>query len=298
MKQPVVLFLTSLAILSFLLSACAAAASGDAAQTAAAATLEAGIAAAANQAALQTSLAQNAVLQSTVDALATQNSALQQQGTQTAVAQATLAAFPPQLIAPGGAACRIGPDPNFGKVADIAANTPVSAIARSLDGKWWQVAYPQGNGVTCWVFWSNDLEFLGEVFNLPLVAGPSMPTPTFEPTHTPGISIHYDSSLTCGSVRYAMIRVRNLGNETYQSAIVKVSDSGGTEIHRSDGNNEFLPNSTTCPGGQPTLGPGQEKYVAVSIQGAPGGTLIVHVTVCTEKGYGGNCWSSTTQFDN
>lgn len=272
--------------------------SGDAAQTAAAATLDAGIAAAANQAALQTSQAQNALLQSTVDALATQNSALQLQGTQTAVAQATLDAVPPQLIAPGGAACRIGPDPNFGKVADIPANASVDAIARSLDGKWWQVASPKGNGATCWVFWSDNLEFLGEVFNLPLVAGPSLPTPTFEPTHAPGISIRYNSTLTCVGVRYAMIRVRNLGSETYRSAIVTVADIGDTVNHRSDGNNEFLKNATTCPGGQPTLGPGEEKYVAVSIQGMPSGTLIVHVTVCTEKGYRGTCWTSSTQFDN
>jgi len=296
MKRSVSLILSSLAILSFLLSACAA--SGDAAQTAAAAILDAGVAGAAEQAALQTSQAENAVLQTTLDALATANAALQVQGTATAAAAATAGAVAPQLIAPNGATCRVGPDPNFGKVADIPANTPVDVIARSLDGKWWQVSSPAGNGSTCWVFWSEDLDFLGEVFNMPMVAGPSLPTQTFAPTHAPGIGVRFIHTLTCSGVRLAIIRVINLGNETYQSAVVRVSDSGGTEIHRSDGNNEFLPNDTTCPGGQPTLGPGQEKYVAVSIQGAPAGTLIVRVTVCTENGTGGTCWSSTTQFDN
>lgn len=296
MKHPVSLFLSTLAILSFLLSACAA--SGDAAQTAAAGTLDAGVASVAAEAALQTSQAENAALQATVDALATANAALKVQGTATAAAAATSAAVPPQLIAPNGAACRVGPDPNFGKVADIPANTPVDVIARSLDGKWWQVTSPAGNGSTCWVFWTEELDFLGEVFNMPMVAGPTLPTQTAGPTRAPGISARYVGNLTCNGVRMAIIRVTNLGNETYQSAIVRVSDSGGTEIARSDGNNEFLPNDTTCPGGQPTLGPGQVKYVAVSIQAAPVGTLIVRVTVCTKKGTGGTCWSSTTQFDN
>lgn len=95
----------------------------------------------------------------------------------------------------------------------------------------------------------------------------------------------------------AMIRVQNLGPETYQSAIVRVSDSADNELHRSDGNNEFLPNANTCPGGQPTLGPGEEKFVAISVQSAPSGdTLTARVTVCTEKGYGGNCWGNTVRF--
>lgn len=298
MKQSPASLLTLIATLSIFLAACAGAVTDDAAQTAAAATLDAGVDSIAAQAALETVQDENAALQATVDALATANAGLKVGGTATAAAAATAAAVPPQLITPNGAACRIGPDPNFGKIADIPANTPVDVIARSLDGEWWQVASPKGNGGTCWVFWSEELDFLGEVFNLAMVAGPSLPTPTFQPTHAPGISVRYVGNLTCNGVRLAIIRVANLGGETYQSAIVRVSDSAGTEFNRSDGNNEFLPNDHTCPGGQPTLGPGQEKYVAVSIQGAPLGTLIVRVTVCTEKGAGGTCWSSTTQFDN
>lgn len=299
MKRPVAALLHSLIFISFVLSACAGASGPEAAQTAAAATLDAQVAAAQGDLALQTAEAENAALQATVDALAAANSALQAEGTQTAVAQSTLSAIAPQVIPPDGVACRTGPNPGFAKVGDLAAGVPVDAFGRSSDGEWWQVASPKNDGTTCWVFWEDDFTFLGEVFNLPMVAGPSLPTATFAPTHTPGIAARYVTNLTCNGVRMAIVRVINLGPETYQSAIVKVSDSSGTELHRSDGNNEFLPNDTTCPGGQPTLGPGEEKFVAVSIQGAVSGdTLTIRVTVCTEKGTGGNCWSSSTQFVN
>ncbi len=123
------------------------------------------------------------------------------------------------------------------------------------------------------------------------------PPATLEPTHEPGIVARFDSEKSCNGTPFAIVRVRNVGPETYQSAIVKLSDFNGDEIRRSDGNNEFLP-SSTCPGKeQPTLGPGQERFVTVSMAGTNiGDTLIIRVTVCTEKGYGGNCWSSSTTF--
>lgn len=127
----------------------------------------------------------------------------------------------------------------------------------------------------------------------------TLPPATIEPTHAPGISARLDSKKTCNGTPFAIVLVRNVGPETYQSAIVKLSDSNGDEIRRSDGNNEFSPNSS-CPGDeQPTLEPGQERYVTVSLAGAtPGATYLIRVTVCTEKGYGGNCWSSTVTFVN
>jgi hypothetical protein len=94
-----------------------------------------------------------------------------------------------------------------------------------------------------------------------------------------------------------MIGVRNLGNQTYRSAIVVLTDSARNELNRSDGNNEFLPNSNTCPGGEQELRPGQEKYVAIALRNTPpGDTLTVRVTVCTETGYKGECFTSATRF--
>jgi hypothetical protein len=125
----------------------------------------------------------------------------------------------------------------------------------------------------------------------------SAPAATVAPTNPPGISARFDSEKSCNGTPFAIVRVRNVGPETYQSAIVKLSDSNGDEIRRSDGNNEFL-NSSTCPGNEtPTLGPGDEKFVAVSVGGTNiGDTLLIRVTVCTETGFGGNCWSSTTSY--
>lgn len=289
---------TSLIALGLLLSACANTDPG-AAQTAAAATLDASVAAAGEQAALLTSQAENAALQATVEALATQNFLLQTQSTATAVAQATLAAVTPQLISPGGAACRFGADGSFAKVADLRAGQAYDALGRSQNGEWWQIASPDADGSTCWVFWSQDLDFLGEVFNLPMLAGPSLPTATFEPTHAPGIAVRFVDKLTCNGLKYAVVRVRNLGTQTYKSAIVGLSDSAGTELNRSDGNNEFLATGHTCPGGEPELRAGQEAFVAVVIKNAsPGDTLLIRVTVCTEKGYRGECFTSRTTFTN
>ncbi|MEX2160627.1 MAG: hypothetical protein WD751_01820 [Anaerolineales bacterium] len=291
-----------LCVLALILSACAGATDQSALQTAAAGTLNAEVATAqaANQsdAALQTSEAENAALQATVNALATANAQIQAGGTATAAAQATLSAIPPQVVPPDGAICRSGPDAGFGKVADLAPGQPVLVYGRATNGEWWQVANPEQDGSTCWVFWEDDFDFLGDVFNLPLLAGPTLPTPTFAPTHAPGISARYVDNLTCSGTRYAIVRVLNLGPETYQSAIVKLSDVNGDEIRRSDGNNEFLPTSTTCPGGEgPILKPGGEAFVAVSLDGvASGATVSIRVTVCTETGYKGNCWSSAVTF--
>jgi len=138
----------------------------------------------------------------------------------------------------------------------------------------------------------------------PLATSTPQPSPTRTlspstpvPTGQPGISARFDVEKSCDGTPFAIVRVRNVGPETYQSAIVKLSDANGDEIRRSDGNNEFLP-SSTCPGTeQPTLEPGEERFVAVSLAGTNlGDTLLIRVTVCTEKGYGGNCWSSATSF--
>lgn len=287
------LLLSSLALL---LAACGGT-DQAALQTAAAGTLNAQVAEAQNEQALQTANAEANALQATVDALATENAALQLGGTATVAAQATLAAVPPQVVPPDGAICRSGPNGGFGKVADLAPGIPVDAFGRSTDGEWWQVASPSASGQTCWVFWEDDFTFLGEVFNLPMIAGPSLPTATFAPTHAPGIAVRFVDDFSCGS-RVAILSVTNLGSQTYQSAIVVASDSADNELGREDGNNEFHTKGNTCPENpQPTLGPGQTRYVAVSIAGAPAGdTLIARVTVCTETGYRGECYSSTVRF--
>lgn len=96
-----------------------------------------------------------------------------------------------------------------------------------------------------------------------------------------------------------VVRVRNLGPDTYQSAIVTLGDVADNELARSDGNNEFLPNGDPCDPAGPTLLPGQERFVAVRITGAsPGDTLYVKVIVCTEKGAKGECVGALISFVN
>lgn len=125
-----------------------------------------------------------------------------------------------------------------------------------------------------------------------------VPPATAAPTSAPGVAVRFEATFTCGGTRMAFFSVRNTGPETYQSASVSAADGNtDTELGRSDGNNEFLPNSTACSGYQATLGPGQTKYLSVKIGPLPAGTpVIARVTVCTEKGYGGNCLSSGVHF--
>ncbi|MEX2143318.1 MAG: SH3 domain-containing protein, partial [Anaerolineales bacterium] len=289
--------LHSLILLSFLLSACAGVTDQAATQTAAASALFADVATAQALQALQTAEAGKAAAQATTDALATDEAIQQAEGSATAAAQATLDAIPPQLIPADSAACRVGPDAQFAQVANLAVGVAVRVFGRSDDGDWWQVASPDDETETCWVFEQPGFTFLGPVTSLPVAAAPSLPTNTPAPTFAPGIAARYIHTLTCNGRRLAMIRVRNLGSETYQSAVVVASDSSDTERGHSDGNNEFLATENTCPGGTPTLGPREEKYVAVSFAGTPAGdTLTVRVTVCTDKGLKGFCAAATAQF--
>lgn len=270
--------------------------SQDAARTAAAATLNAQLELAAVEVALATSEAKQTALAREVHALETQNAQLSVESTQTAAAQASLAAVDPQLVPPEAVACRFGPNFAFAKLADLPAGEPVNVLARGSTGDWWQVPSPEDSQQTCWVYWQQNLEFLGQVFNLPLVEGPQLPTNTAAPTREPGFSLRYVGSNMCGTTRHAVLRVLNTGPETYRSARVILSDSTG-EMSTADGNNEFLPTSGSCPKGNPELLPGQEAFVAVPFKGT-GPTYRVRVVLCTEKGYAGNCLARAVEFDD
>jgi hypothetical protein len=127
---------------------------------------------------------------------------------------------------------------------------------------------------------------------------PPAPVATAGPTREPGISVRFDNKHECNGTPFAVVVIRNVGNETYQSAIVRLSDdTAGTELSQADGNNEFMQSPGSCPKGEAMLLPGDEAFVGAPIKNTVSGhTLSVRVTVCTEKGYGGECRSSSTKF--
>lgn len=209
-----------------------------------------------------------------------------------AAAEATEAALDPQLFSREAVSCRVGPDIGFASRAQLIAFEVVDVLARNTDGDWWQVISPNDSETTCWIFWLSDLELIGDVHSLPFAEGPSLPVLTSTPpTKQPGISLRTVNDISCSGIDYAMVLVRNIGPDTYQSAIVTLSDvATGVQISRSDGNNEFLPAPNSCPKGNPTLGPGQEAYMVVSIKGtSSGSTYRILVRLCTEKAYNGDC---------
>ncbi len=292
------LIIASLAIL--ILAGCAPDQVGnvEAARTAAAQTLDAQLSLAQAQVIVLTAEAEQLTLEAEISALETENASLALELEQTQAVQATFEATQPQLVAPNGANCRVGPNVAFRRAAEIASAGIVDVLARSSDGEWWQVVTPGQEDSTCWVFWTNDLTFVGDVFSLPLVQGPQLPTSTAAPTRPPGISLRYAINNNCDGIRYAIIGIRNTGPEIYRSAVVRLFDvASSSQINTSDGNNEFLSTSTSCPKGKPSLSPGQSAFLAISLSGTNSGDLLrASVRVCTEKGLRGNCISSNTQF--
>ena len=183
----------------------------DAARTAAAQTLDAQLEVAQAEIALLTSQADQRTLEAQLEALETANAIASLEASQTAAAQATFEAIPPQLIAPGGANCRIGPNATFARVTEIPASAATAIDGRSLDGNLWRVPLSDAERTSCWVFWARDLDFLGDVFNLPLVEGPTLPTNTPAPTKAPGFSLRYVLDNKCEGTDFAMVEVRNNG---------------------------------------------------------------------------------------
>jgi hypothetical protein len=293
--------LTRVFILGCLLAAaCTAASDPDAARTAAAATLDARLEVAQAESAVQTSEAEQATLQAELDSQQATSDAVSAAATATAAYAATQAAIPPQLISPDGTVCRIGPQAAFARAADIEAGAAIDIIARSTDGNWWQVPSPLDPAETCWVFWDADLDFLGEVFNLPLIEGPKLPTNTPRPTNPPGFSINYAQEINCSGTSYFIIAVTNTGPETYESVSMNLINADTEKrIAHSDGNNEFLPNNKSCPKGESALGPGESAFLGIRSGQAPAGaSLRVSVRLCTENGLRGNCLSTNTPFSN
>ena len=268
----------------------------DVARTAAAQTLDAQLSLAQAQETARAAQASQTALAQELNTLETQNAKLEMELNQTQSAQSTFAAIEPQLLAPAGAICRLGPAAGFARAATLEAGTSIRIIGRSTDGDWWQAQLPDES--ICWIFWSNDLGFEGDVFNLPLVQGPSLPTNTPAPTRPPGFALSYVTDHTCEGVATGIFEIRNTGPETYESLRITLSDPAtGTAIRTSDSNNEFLPSSTSCPKGASALGPGQSAFLAISVAGTKDGDLLrVNVRLCTENGLGGSCISGNRDF--
>ena len=297
-KVPIIIIL-----LVFLLSACGPQDSedgNDAARTAAAGTLDAQLELARSGQVELTAEAQELKLLAEINSLATENAKLASQLEQTQIAQSTLSAIEPSLRTPSGAICRIGPDSGFARIVEIASGVSLNIIARSSNGEWWQVSPPSLDGGDCWIFWASEITFEGEVFSLPMLEGPKLPTNTPAPTRSPGISLRFVIKNNCEGSKFAIIQITNTGPDSYESARVRLIDvASGNEIAISDGNNEFLASSSSCPKGNSTLGPGQTAFVAIQVSAASKGDVLrVSVRVCTEKGMGGECVSFNTQFTN
>jgi len=286
------------ALIILFLSACSADNAGDplAAQTAAVQTLDAQLSLAQAQETLFAEEAQETAFASELNALNTQTAEIEIELGQTQAAQSTFEAIQHQLIAPSGAICRMGPQSAFPEYASIVQGESVNIFERDINGDWWHAQLSDGS--TCWIFWAADIEFEGDVFNLPLAQGPRLPTSTPVPTRAPGFTLNFHTDHLCNGTQTGVFTIRNVGPDTYESVRIGIIDPAtGSPIRYRDGNSEFLSNGGSCSKGASTLVPGESAFLTISFGGTKDGdSLRVNVRLCTENGLGGSCISGNREF--
>lgn len=86
---------------------------------------------------------------------------------------------------------RAGPDTSFQPLGLLAAGTVAEVVARSEDGDWWQISYPQGPDGLAWI--SANFGQAKNAVDVPIAISPptpipptpAPPTPTTVPTQPP-----------------------------------------------------------------------------------------------------------------
>ena len=298
--------------LSFLLVACGQASETttqqtpqDAAYTAAAQTLDAELSLALTQGAQQTLEAENEALNQMVE---TQAAQLTEQATQTPVqgeepgeATATLLATlvsDPQITVTTATQCRRGPNTSASSLEELTPGQELTPLGRSPDNEWWAVSAPSFPEQQCWVQWDDNIELQGIVFELPTVAPPAPPTNTPWPTPEGGIALSFSHKGTCGGAEYAFFEVTNLNQFAFESMSIRVRDiTDDYSIASSDSNNPFLSNGKGCAGGNSTLPPNANAFIAVPFNKAKQDNRVrAVIQLCTGNGLNGTCVSTGIIF--
>ncbi len=106
--------------------------------------------------------------------------------TPTETPEASPTACSPSVTATMNVNVRQGPDTAFSQVGALSTGQSASALAKSVNGAFWQIQFVGGVDGKAWV-WDGGVTGDCIPANFPLLAGPSTPTPppTVTPTPTP-----------------------------------------------------------------------------------------------------------------
>lgn len=196
--------------------------------------------------------------------------------------------------------CRSGPSILYSPpVGVLAVGVQAEVHGRNDAGTWWYISNPSRTGQFCWV-WGETTQVEGLTTSLPVITPPPLP-PTPTGTSTPGVTFTtaYDSSHDCSGVRTAIFKLTNSGGTDLHSMSLKIEDLNTSTTlfgpHSSDA--PFMGSSGECPEGGDLLPAGKTYYVGGSIgPGNSGHTARATIKLCTANGLGGTCIEKAVEF--
>ena len=196
----------------------------------------------------------------------------------------------PSLYISSATNCRVGPGKIYDWVGGAETGTVVEAVARDPDGEYWYIRNPDEPSSFCWL-WGYYATPSGNVWALPIFT--AMPTPTASASYT--ISF----SAVDGCVGWVLeFKVKNTGDVPLKSYSIAAKDKDtGESINISSNEFEERDGCVTVKSNS-ALSPGELGLVTSSdFSNDPTGHKInATITICTEDGLGGKCYSDTLNF--
>jgi len=206
----------------------------------------------------------------------------------------------PMISASVATNCRLGPSILYSPpVGVLAVGVQAEVHGRNDAGTWWYISNPSRPGQFCWV-WAETTRVEGATASLPVITPPPLP-PTPTGTTTPGVvfSAAYDNTHDCGGVRTAIFKITNTGGSDLHSMSLKIDDlnTSTTLFGPQTSNAPFMATNSECPEGGDLLPAGGTYYVGGAIgPGNSGHTARATIKLCTANGLGGTCVERTVDF--
>ena len=206
----------------------------------------------------------------------------------------------PMISASVATNCRLGPSTLYAPpvgVLDVGVRAEVHG--RNETSTWWYISNPGRPGQFCWV-WGETTRIEGSTAGLPIITPPPLP-PTPTSTSTPGVvfTAAYDSVHDCLAVRTAIFKITNSGGSDLHSMSLKIEDLNTSTVlfgpHTSDA--PFMATNSECPEGGDRLPAGSTYYVGGTLgPGNAGHTARATIKLCTLNALGGTCVERIVEF--
>lgn len=254
---------------------------------------------------LQSTLADNAALETTPPPSSSEEETSSEQIAATSTPSATPSptACVPYVQVSMNTNCRSGPGQVYDYLGALLVGEQAQIVAQSSIPNYWIIDNPDNPGQSCWL-WGQYAQVSCDPGNLPILTPPPTPTPeatpTFTPTPTPevlGFAVlpHGPAFCSQSSNYNFFFEIRNMGGLTIEYARVKIIDLDNpfSKIRMW---NYFYNPKTTCGGTVvERILPGQDAFTLggpVPYDPAPFRWEIT-IKVCTADNGGGECMQTT-----